>query len=120
MQSKKAFRTVLVIIAGFLILNLFFKSLVLLYITMGIGVLSLLIPKADEFIATWWMKLSLVLGWINSRILLSLIFIFILCPLAFVYRISRKNPLLLKKKNLTTSFETRIHRFEANDLENPW
>ena len=44
-----------------------------------------------------WMKLGHILGWINSRIILGLVFLIILQPIAFIMRISGHDPLRTKK-----------------------
>ena len=43
-----------------------------------------------------WMKLGLILGWLNSRLILGLVFILVLQPIAFIMRISGYDPLKLK------------------------
>ena len=45
-----------------------------------------------------WMKLGLILGWLNSRIILGLVFLIILQPIALIMRIFGHDP--LKTKNL--------------------
>ena len=43
-----------------------------------------------------WMKLGHILGWINSRIILGIVFIFVLLPIAFIMRIFGHDPLNTK------------------------
>ena len=44
-----------------------------------------------------WMKLGHILGWINSRIILGLVFLIILLPIALIMRILSHDPLRTKK-----------------------
>ena len=44
-----------------------------------------------------WMKLGHILGWLNSRIILGLVFLFVLQPIAFIMRIFGHDPLRTKK-----------------------
>ena len=44
-----------------------------------------------------WMKLGLILGWLNSRIILGLVFLIVLQPTALVMRIFGYDPLKIKK-----------------------
>ena len=69
-----------------------------------------------------WHKLAELLGYINSRILLTLIFFIFLVPVAFLSRIFSGNPLLLKKRpNADDSyFESRNHEYTSEDFENVW
>ena len=50
----------------------------------------------------FWMSIGHILGWINSRIILGLIFVIILLPLSFIMRILGYDPLSLKTNNLST------------------
>ena len=51
-----------------------------------------------------WMKIGYFLGWINSRIILGLVFILILCPIALIMRIFGYDP-LRQKKDKSKSFK---------------
>ncbi len=44
-----------------------------------------------------WMKLGHILGWINSRIILGLVFLIVLQPVALIMRIFGHDPLKTKK-----------------------
>ena len=53
-----------------------------------------------------WMKLGNFLGWINSRIILGLIFIFVVQPIALIMRFFNYDPLKTKKIN-TNSYRIK-------------
>ena len=44
-----------------------------------------------------WMKLGHILGWVNSRIILGLVFLIVLQPIALIMRILGHDPLRIKK-----------------------
>ena len=44
-----------------------------------------------------WMKLGNILGWVNSRIILGLVFLIVLQPIALIMRILGHDPLRTKK-----------------------
>ena len=44
-----------------------------------------------------WMKLGHILGWVNSRIILGLVFFIVLQPIAFIMKILGHDPLRSKK-----------------------
>ena len=46
-----------------------------------------------------WMKLGLILGWINSRIILGIIFFLVLVPISLLMKIFGHDPLRIKRKN---------------------
>ena len=54
-----------------------------------------------------WMKLGYILGWINSRIILGLVFLLVLQPIAFGMKCFGYDPLRIKKTNKNTFRERR-------------
>ncbi len=54
-----------------------------------------------------WMALGYALGWFNSKIILGLVFVFILQPIAFVMRLTGYDPLRSRRKRELTYKETR-------------
>ena len=54
-----------------------------------------------------WMTIGEILGWINSRIILGLVFLFVLQPIAFFMRLFGYDPLGKKKKNISSYREIR-------------
>ena len=53
------------------------------------------------------MKLGIALGWVNSRIILGLVFIIVLLPISFVMRLIGHDPLRTKQKGEKTYREKR-------------
>ncbi len=113
--------SILVITLGFLGLWFLTKKqhTTLLYISFGVGALSLLSSTIKDGILWVWDKIALVLGWINTRIILALVFFVFLFPMALLTRIRMRNLLQLKKTN-TSVYKTRNHTYSAADLENTW
>ena len=122
MQSRaKQLETILVIAAGMIVFHFLFKRVEFLYVALGAAVLGLAIPIAAKYIHLGWMGLAKVLGFINSHILLGVIFFFILTPIALLRNlVSRKDNLQLRKQEGESYFVERNHTYEAADLENPW
>tara|TARA_B110000858_G_scaffold198487_1_gene265596 strand:+ start:2098 stop:2505 length:408 start_codon:yes stop_codon:yes gene_type:complete len=54
---------------------------------------SLLLPNSLHLLYKPWMYFASVLGFINTRILLGLIFVLIFVPIALVFRLCRIDPL---------------------------
>ena len=80
--------------------------------------LDLATPKAFWPFAFCWFNLSVWLGFITSRILLSVIFVLIIVPVAIFRKLGGKDRLMLKefKKSTSTVFTERNIRFDANHL----
>ena len=79
--------------------------------TLWIGSLGLLIgltsPRLLYYPYKFWMKLGLILGWVNSRIILGLVYIIVLLPIAFVMRLIGYDPLRTKRNGKKTFREKR-------------
>ena len=45
----------------------------------------------------FWMRIGCILGWVNSRIILGLVFLIVLQPIALIMRICGHDPLRMKK-----------------------
>ena len=71
-----------------------------IYIGISSLLLSILAPKSLIYPFKIWMKLGLILGWINSRLILGFIFISILLPISFIMKMIGYDPLRIKKRNL--------------------
>lgn len=118
-SQRNPLQTILVMVTGFVALGIWLEQPVLLYTALGIGVLGLASGVVAKWIDWGWYKLAEVLGWINGRILLSVVFFLFLVPIAWIYQLTRKNP--LQRKNLQKSvFQTRNHLYERSDLEKSW
>ncbi len=110
----------LVIVTGLLVLYFVFKSPWLLYAAVGVGVLSLAIPVVGDFIVKVWFKLAEVLGNINGKIILSVMFFVFLWPIAMLYRLATKNPLAIKRTDDASFYNERNHLYTKEDLEQTW
>jgi len=61
--------------------------------------LGILKPRLLFFPYKAWMAFGLVLGWINSRIILGLVFILVLQPIALFMKLMGHDPLKTKSNN---------------------
>jgi hypothetical protein len=58
--------------------------------------LALLIPNGLRPIYYGWMTMALILGWINTRLLLGIVFFLIITPMGFIMRLFGHNPMIKK------------------------
>jgi Saxitoxin biosynthesis operon protein SxtJ len=56
-------------------------------------VIGLLLPPLARGFHVFWMRVATTLGWINSRILLGLMFYGVFTPYNFIGRLIRRDPL---------------------------
>ena len=79
--------------------------------TLWVGFLGLIsgitFPSALYYPYKFWMKLGLTLGWVNSRIILGLVFIIVLLPISVLMRLIGYDPLQTKLKEEKTYRKTR-------------
>ena len=70
-------------------------------------IMGLISPLLLHYPYKIWMAIGYGLGWINSKIILGLIFIAVLLPIAFVMRLTNYDPLKTKRKGEKTYRENR-------------
>ncbi len=127
--NNDRYKNILVIVVGFSLIAwilgtreyIQFTTQILIWkIAIGVGFLSLLIPPLAKAIEWAWLKLALGLGWLNSRILLSVIYFVFLMPIAWLAKLFTKDPLMLKRNASSSVYVTRNHQYKKEDLENIW
>lgn len=69
-----------------------------LIVSLTIAAVSLIVPKLLIYPLRIWLKIGHVLSWINTRILLGLVFFIILLPIGLIMRLFGHDPLRLKSK----------------------
>ena len=67
-----------------------------LFISIPSLILAFINPRLLLFPYRAWMKIGLILGWLNSRIILGLVFLIVLQPIALIMRILGHDPLRTK------------------------
>lgn len=61
-------------------------------------------PRALAPVQRGWLKLGHALGWVNSRIVLSVFFFAVVLPLGLVMRLLGKNPIARKRDPAAASY----------------
>lgn len=120
MEVSDKVKAQLVIVTGLVVLYFVFKSPWWLYAAAAVGVLSLAIPVVGDLIVKAWFKLAEVLGNINGKIILSVLFFVFLWPIALLYRLMSKNPLAIKRTAESSFYTERNHQYTKDDLEQTW
>ena len=88
-----------------------------LFISMPAGILGILRPGLLLYPYIAWMKLGHILGWVNSRIILGLVFLIVLQPIALIMRILGHDPLRTKKLDQKTYREIKTnHKVNLNKI----
>ena len=97
------------ILIGWLIPSLFGHEFRAWTLWIGISgfILGLTAPRLLSYPYKFWMALGHALGWVNSHIILGLVFIVVLQPIAYVMRLTGYDPLRRRRKREKTYRENR-------------
>ena len=79
-----------------------------LWISLPALILALISPSLLFYPYKAWMKLGYILGWINSRIILGMVYFIVLLPISLLMRVFGHDPLRLKKSNLKSYKEDKL------------
>lgn len=116
----KSHTTILSIVFGFLIINLFVESDLLHYSLIALILGSLFSEKFSNLIERLWNGLALILSYIVPNILLSIVFYLILTPLAFLAKIFKSDSDYVLDNNLDSVFKDSHKIFEKSSFEKTW
>lgn len=120
MNTNDRFRTILVIVTGLLALSWIIDEPLLWKAALVVGALSVLVPVVARAIEWLWMKLALMLGWTNSKVLLTVVYFVFLMPIALLSRVFTKDPLTIRGRSASSLFVERNHVYRKDDLTNVW
>ena len=105
------------IVIGFIIPLIFGHSFRFWTLLIGLPliILSLIKPISLRTPYKIWIKIGFILGWVNSRLILGLVFILVLIPIALIMKILRHDPL---RKNLISNLKSyrEVNSYHKNDV----
>ena len=118
-QRSKELETILVLVLALGVLYWLNKKTYLLTAAFITGLSGLLIPVVAKTIHWLWMKLAEGLGFVMSKVILTLIFVVIVIPFGWMTRKAGKSSVKLKPGGNSYYIE-KNHTYTAEDLENLW
>ncbi len=80
---------------------------------------ALLHPKSLDPVYRLWMKIGHVLGWINTRIILSVLFYTMFLPAGLIVRLMGKDLLKRKLENINT-YRVKSTNHKKEHIERPY
>ncbi|MGB0369652.1 MAG: SxtJ family membrane protein [Flavobacteriales bacterium] len=118
---QQVYKNILILVAGFSLLQLAFKEKTIVFLIVAISVLllSALSKRAAMAINTGWLWFGEKAGRVNAATLLFLVYYLLLTPIAFLSRIGSKDSLKLNAPK-ESNFNFKNHKYGAEDLRNPW
>jgi len=83
---------------------------------------NMIAPQVFRPLAVVWFALSHAIGFVMSRLLLSIVYLLVVTPVGLVRRMAGKDSLRLRafRTSDDSVMVTRNHRFAAGDLEKPY
>ena len=87
------------------------------------GVLALwglLAPTTLKPVYIGWMKFGNVMNWINTRIILGILFYAIFLPIGMVMRLFGKDAMHRKPDSSLSSYRVKSERDDKNNVERPY
>lgn len=85
-----------------------------------LALIALAMPLALKPLFRAWTAVGHVMGWINTRILLGLVFFLLITPLGLVMRLLGKRPLKLHRDAQAESYREPSAKRSPHHLENPY
>ena len=80
-----------------------------LFISIPSIILAVIKPSLLLYPYKAWMKLGHILGWLNSRIILGLVYITILLPISMIMRLFGYDPLKINRQKKVTYKEDKTN-----------
>ncbi|MBE9116973.1 sxtJ [Lusitaniella coriacea LEGE 07157] len=113
---------IIAVLFGFLLPLLRGHGLLLIPWIIGgvLGLFALIIPNALAPVYRVWMRIGLVLGWINSRIILGIIFFLVVTPMGFVMRLFSRDPMTRKIETQLETYRVPSQIRERKSMEKPY
>jgi len=81
---------------------------------------ALLVPMALGPVYRLWMKIGHVLGWINTRIILGIMFFLMFAPVALLLRLLRKDMLRQRLDTAATTYRIASEELPRDRMERPY
>jgi len=117
----KTLETMGILCAACLVFGLLLKVQALIYVALALLLMGLFVKSPAALVTRAWLKFAEVLGSINTRIILSVVFFVLLTPIALVYRMIHGDFMGLRRREKAgTYFSEREHAYSPRDLTNPW
>jgi hypothetical protein len=86
----------------------------------GFAGAGLLLPQLLKPVYIVWMKLGLLLGWINTRIILGVVFFLLFAPFALIFRLFGHDPMQRKLDASTVTYRQESTHLPRERMERPF
>jgi hypothetical protein len=121
MDRKRSGETILTITVALILIYVIreMRDDWMIYAALVFGGIGVLWKWFRYQVHAFWFWLADKVGFVVSRIVLSLVFLVVVVPFGLVSRLFRKD-LMMMKKGGSTYFRTRNHTYKKEDMRDPW
>jgi hypothetical protein len=81
---------------------------------------ALLIPSTLQPVYIVWMKFGNIMSWINTRIILGIVFYVLITPFGLIMRLFGKDPMRRKLDNSISSYRVKSKNEARENVEHPY
>ena len=118
-KKEKSLETLLVLVGAFIVIFWVSSKKIYLLVALILILTGIVSPFLSAKISWAWLKFAELIGSVMSKVILSLVFFVFLVPIALVYRLTKKNPLFLKRQD-ESYYIVRNKQYSPKDIENIW
>jgi hypothetical protein len=91
------------------------------WIVAGVLWLTALIwPPALSYLYRGWTRLGLALGWVNTRVILTLLFAIAIVPVGLVMRLCGRDRMARRRQPGSASYRVASRQRSGKDMEHPY
>ena len=90
------------------------------YLATALVALGFVAPLSLGLPYRLWMKLGHALGWVNTRLLLSIMFYLMITPMGFLMRLFGWDPMRRRMDKLAVTYKVVSSPLARNDMEKPY
>jgi len=103
-------------------LGLYFENFIYIKYSALVLVISMIFPMAFKYLAILWFGFSKILGFISSKIVLSVVFFCVVFPVAVFRKLLGKDVMKLKefKKDSSSVMKSRDIIYSSEHLDKPY
>ncbi len=118
-NKAKSLETLLVLVGAFIVIFWISPKKIYLLVALLLIFIGIVSPWLSGKISWLWLKFAEILGSVMSKVILSVVYFVFLVPIAVLYRLTKKNPLFLKRRQ-GSYYVVRNKQYKAKDIENIW
>lgn len=90
------------------------------YTAIPVGLIGLILPVILKPFYIVWLKIGAVLGWINTRIILTFIFVAVFLPIGFLMKLLRQDPMHRRFESTAISYRIKTKPIDSKKMERPY